>query len=175
MSLFSRSSKYDDSSPDFAVIQKSDSRNSDGTAQFELPTYDVTPPWEHSSRDPLTTVGVLIEIRANYKRSRLMLYETARRKHSWSSLMSKKRGKIKLDGPASELDRALNDMVYSRVSGDVGTTCSAWHRGVRTGLSSKVKEEGYEVGKMQAELVLNDSEIKEFISTLLVSRMPLDF
>lgn len=88
---------------------------------------------------------------------------------------AQKRGKIKLDGPASELDRALNDMVYSRVSGDVGTTCSAWHHGVRTGLSSKVKEEGYEVGKMQAELVLNDSEIKEFISTLLVSRTPLDF
>ncbi|KAF7859664.1 hypothetical protein EAF04_008743 [Stromatinia cepivora] len=165
-------SKGDDVDTQFAIVTKNDSSNSDGLAQFQLPTYGVETAENRSSIRYLTTMSILGEIRTNYKRGRLMLFEIARRKRPWASLMSKNRDRIKLDGPASELDRALNDMIHDGVSGDVGMPCWPWHNRARK--SSKFEEECREMGQMQEELTLNDPEIKEFLRSANSTLLRLD-
>ncbi|APA13634.1 predicted protein [Sclerotinia sclerotiorum 1980 UF-70] len=171
MSRSTKFSKGDDTDTHFAIVTKNDSSKSDETVQFKLPTYGVITTL-HSAVDYLTTVGILKEIYTNYYRGRLMIFEIARRKRPWASLLSKNRDRIKLDGPASELDRALFDMIYHSVSGDVGTSIWLWHD--RALESSKNKEKHREMEHRQKELILYDPEIKEFLKSAASTLLGLD-
>ncbi|CAD6452385.1 9ccbc437-3b21-4c47-9289-890b7278e631 [Sclerotinia trifoliorum] len=92
-----------------------------------------------------------------------MIFEIARRKRPWASLLSKNRDRIKLDGSALELDRALNDAVHDEVGGAVGLPTWIWH--IRARNSSKFEKERYEMSQRQEKLILNDPEIKEFLKS----------
>lgn len=170
MALAFRSSKDGDADT-FAVVTRNDSSNYDGMAQFQLPTYSIEPRWKRSSLSPLTVISIVTEIRANYNRCRSILFETARRKRPFVSLMSKNRDRIILSGPASELDRALNGIVHEcSLSGDFGRSCLTFCRQfqVRESLRLKWQEESSAFFESQEELILNDPEIQKSLGMLLV-------
>ncbi|KAF7948106.1 uncharacterized protein EAE97_003517 [Botrytis byssoidea] len=158
---------YDTSS---AVIAQNDSSNPDGMAQFVLPCYGVE---SRSGRNGLTTVGVAGEIYTNYRRGRLMLFEIARRKRPWISVLLKNKDRVKLDEPASKLDRAIWDLQHDASSRwQVSIPMEGWD--FPTQASSESNEELLEMGRMMGELMLNDSEIKAFLDSATATLLGLD-
>lgn len=154
---------YDTSS---AVIAQNDSSSPDGMAQFILPFYGVE---SRSGTSGLTTVGVAREIYINYRRGRLTLFEIARRKRPWTSVLLKSKDRVKLDKPASKLDRAIWELQHdANSSGQVGIPFESWDFHTQT--SSESNEELLEMSRKMVELVLNDSEIKAFLGKLFAAQ-----
>lgn len=166
----------DDNVDTFAVIRKSHSRTSDGTTHFELPNYRDNVDASTSYPCPLTTVRIVEEIHANYHRGRLILFETARRKRSFISLVLGNRNIVELDGPASVLDHALSDMLSDKsLSGDIGDSLWHWYNQAHQSFRAKMQEESSEMYVKHEELILSDSEIKESIGGLFIPRTSLNF
>ncbi|KAM0160214.1 hypothetical protein ACHAPG_003135 [Botrytis cinerea] len=110
MSEYISGSEGNDDDAGFAVNTQNDSNNPESTAEFELPKYDIP---DYSMDDHLTTMDISNEICADYWRGRSMLFEIARKERRWTSFVFRyKDTRMKLAGPALELDRAFYTMIY---------------------------------------------------------------
>ncbi|KAF7890442.1 hypothetical protein EAF00_008757 [Botryotinia globosa] len=167
----SKGNAADSDNVHFAIITQKDSSNLDGMAHFELPRYDVQ---DFSEIAGLTTVGIANEIYTNYRRGRLMLFEIARRKRPWTSVLLKNKDRVKLDEPASKLDRAIWDLQHdASLNWQVGRPINYyWY--FHTQALSKSNEELLEMSRMMRELIFDDSEIKAFLDSATAILLGLD-
>ncbi|KAM3151299.1 hypothetical protein ABEW05_008366 [Botrytis cinerea] len=156
MSEYISGSEGNDGDADFAVNTQNDSNNPESTAEFELPKYDIP---DYSMDDHLTTMDISNEICADYWRGRSMLFEIARKERRWTSFVFRNKDtRMKLAGPALELDRAFYTMIYDyRI-----------HRASSYGRYKSSNFKGELLEKLQ-ELILNDLEIKTFPDNLLTT------
>ncbi|ATZ57724.1 hypothetical protein BCIN_15g02670 [Botrytis cinerea B05.10] len=124
MSEYISGSEGNDGDADFAVNTQNDSNNPESTAEFELPKYDIP---DYSMDDHLTTMDISNEICADYWRGRSMLFEIARKERRWTSFVFRNKDtRMKLAGPALELDRAFYTMIYDyRIHRAVGINISS--------------------------------------------------